>query len=122
MEAERHVQEGGACCPYGGAYRRTRRAWDDAGGQREALPYRPVRIKNFAAMRLDWHLVKQHERHWVLFGAAETKSHVPYEAVVSHPTQLLCTVRVLALTRTGLAPAWIRSAYPDAPRKILDSL
>lgn len=46
------------------------------------LAYRPVRIKNFAAMRLGRHLVKQRARHWILFGAAETKSHVPYEAVV----------------------------------------
>lgn len=56
------------------------------------LAYRPVRIKNFAAMRLGQHLVEQHGRHWILLAAAETKSHVPYEAVVPEAleTALAC--------------------------------
>ena len=45
------------------------------------LAYRPVRKKNFAAMRLGIHVVEQHGRHWMLFSAAETKNRVAYQAM-----------------------------------------
>jgi len=47
------------------------------------LAYRPVRKKNFAAMRVGVHVVEQEGRHWILFSAAETKNHVAYQ--VSFP-------------------------------------
>jgi len=46
------------------------------------LAYRPVRKKNFAAMRLGVHIVEQHGRHWMQFSAAETKNRVAYQAVL----------------------------------------
>jgi integrase/recombinase XerD len=45
------------------------------------LAYRPVREKNFAAMRLSRHLTKVGGRWQIFFDGAETKSHVPYQAV-----------------------------------------
>jgi hypothetical protein len=45
------------------------------------LAYRPVRLKNFASMRLGQHVVKIGGRTWMLFDAAETKSRRPCEAV-----------------------------------------
>jgi integrase/recombinase XerD len=45
------------------------------------LAYRPVRKKNFAAMRVGVHLVEEHGRYWMRFSAAETKNRVAYEAV-----------------------------------------
>jgi integrase len=46
------------------------------------LAYRPVRLKNFASMRLGHHLTKVGGCWQILFAADETKSHVPYEAIV----------------------------------------
>ncbi len=46
------------------------------------LAYRPVRRKNLAMMRLGRHLVKVSGSWQILFAADETKSHVPYEAVL----------------------------------------
>jgi hypothetical protein len=46
------------------------------------LAYRPVRLKNLAMMRLGLHLTKVSECWHVHFAADETKSHVPYEAIV----------------------------------------
>jgi integrase/recombinase XerD len=46
------------------------------------LAYRPVRRKNLAMIRLDRHLVKVSSCWQILFAAEETKSCVPYEAVV----------------------------------------
>jgi integrase/recombinase XerD len=46
------------------------------------LAYRPVRRQNFAAIRLGRHLVRQDNHFWLLFAAAETKTHTPYEAVI----------------------------------------
>jgi hypothetical protein len=46
------------------------------------LAYRPVRLKNFASMRLGRHLTKVGGCWQILFAADETKSHVPYEAIV----------------------------------------
>jgi hypothetical protein len=46
------------------------------------LAYRPVRLKNFAMMRLGRHLVKVSGSWQILFAAHETKTHVRYEATV----------------------------------------
>lgn len=46
------------------------------------LAYRPIRLKNLAMMRLGGHLVKVSGCWQILFPAEETKSHVPYEAVL----------------------------------------
>jgi integrase/recombinase XerD len=46
------------------------------------LAYRPIRRKNLAMMRLGRHLVKVTGCWQILFAAEETKSHVPYEAVL----------------------------------------
>ncbi len=45
------------------------------------LAYRPVRLKNLASMHLGQHVVEMGDRTWMLFGAEETKSRRPYEAV-----------------------------------------
>ena len=45
------------------------------------LAHRPVRIKNFAAIRLGRQLVLQGERYWLVFAAEETKTGQPWEAV-----------------------------------------
>ena len=44
--------------------------------------YRPVRRRNLAMMRLGRHLMKVGGRWRIVFGAEETKTHVPYEAVL----------------------------------------
>ena len=46
------------------------------------LAYRPVRLKNFAMMRLGRHLMQVTGSWQILFGAHETKTHVPYESAV----------------------------------------
>ena len=46
------------------------------------LAYRPVRRRNLAMMRLGRHLMKVGGRWRIVFGAEETKTHVPYEAVL----------------------------------------
>jgi site-specific recombinase XerD len=46
------------------------------------LAYRPVRLKNLAMMRLGRHLTKVSGCWQILFAPEETKSHVPYEAIV----------------------------------------
>jgi integrase/recombinase XerD len=46
------------------------------------LAYRPLRLRNFAMMRLGRHLTKVSGCWQILFAADETKSHVPYEAIV----------------------------------------
>ena len=51
------------------------------------LAYRPVRIKNLAAMRLGQQLKKISGNWWILFAAEETKSHRAYEAMF--PSALL---------------------------------
>jgi integrase len=55
------------------------------------LAHRPVRRKNFAAIRIGRHLVQQGGNFWLLFGADETKTGAPYEAVV--PTALVTALR-----------------------------
>jgi integrase/recombinase XerD len=46
------------------------------------LAYRPVRLKNLAMMRMGRHLTKVSGCWQILFAADETKSRVPYEAMV----------------------------------------
>jgi integrase len=46
------------------------------------LAYRPVRLKNFAMMRLGRHLMKVSGSWQIQFAAQETKTHVRYEAAV----------------------------------------
>src|SRR5580704_827976 len=46
------------------------------------LSYRPVRLKNLATMRLGRHLVKAGGSWRIVFAADETKSRIPYEAVL----------------------------------------
>ena len=46
------------------------------------LAYRPLRLKNLAMMRLGRHLTKVSGCWQILFDADETKSHIPYEAMV----------------------------------------
>jgi integrase len=46
------------------------------------LAYRPVRMKNFAMMRLGRHLTKASGSWQIHFAAQETKTHVLYEAAV----------------------------------------
>ena len=46
------------------------------------LAYRPIRRRNLAMMRLGQHLVKVGGCWRILFAAEETKTHVPYEAVL----------------------------------------
>jgi integrase len=46
------------------------------------LAYRPIRRKNLAMMRLGRHLMKVGGLWRILFTAEETKTHVPYEAVL----------------------------------------
>ncbi len=50
-------------------------------GFRMMLAYRPVRLKNFAAMCLGQHVVALGGHTWMVFAATETKSRRPYEAV-----------------------------------------
>jgi integrase/recombinase XerD len=45
------------------------------------LAHRPLRIKNFTAIRLGHQLFRQGERYWLVFGADETKTGQPWEAV-----------------------------------------
>jgi integrase/recombinase XerD len=51
------------------------------------LAYRPVRRKNLAMMRLGQHLVQIGGSWQIVFSAEETKTHVPYEAIL--PVALL---------------------------------
>lgn len=44
------------------------------------LAYRPVRMRNFAALRLGRQLFRQGERYWLVFTAEETKTGQPWEA------------------------------------------
>jgi integrase len=46
------------------------------------LAYRPVRLKNFAMMRLGRHLMNMSGLWQIQFAAQETKTHVRYEAAV----------------------------------------
>ena len=46
------------------------------------LAYRPLRLKNFAAMRLGTHLVEARGHYGIIFPASEMKNRVPYEAVI----------------------------------------
>jgi hypothetical protein len=45
------------------------------------LTYRPLRLKNFAGMRLGHHLMKVGGAWHILLSADETKTRVPHQAV-----------------------------------------
>jgi integrase/recombinase XerD len=49
------------------------------------LAHRPLRIKNFAAIRLGQQLICQEGRAWLVFAAAETKTKQPWEAEFPEP-------------------------------------
>lgn len=55
------------------------------------LAYRPLRIKNFAALCLGQHLVQKSSRFWLLVSAQETKARIPYE--VAFPDALVGALR-----------------------------
>ena len=78
------------------------------------LTYRPVRRRNLAMMRLGRHLMKVGGRWRIVFGAEETKTHVPYEAVL--PAALRPRLeRYLDAYRPVLLRGWQAHGNPDAP-------
>jgi integrase/recombinase XerD len=77
------------------------------------LAYRPVRRKNLAMMRLGRHLMKVGGCWRIVFGAEETKTHVPYEAVL--PAALGPRLeRYLDLHRPALLRGEQEDSNPDA--------
>ena len=77
------------------------------------LAYRPVRLKNFAMMRLGRHLTRSGACWRILFGADETKSHVAYEALL--PSALVPHLeRYLAVHRPVLLRGECISGAADA--------
>ena len=78
------------------------------------LTYRPVRRRNLAMMRLGRHLMKVGNRWRIVFAAGETKTHVPYEAVL--PAALGPRLeRYLDAYRPVLLRGWQAHGNPDAP-------
>ena len=78
------------------------------------LAYRPVRRKNLAMMRLGRHLMKVGGSWQILFAAEETKTHVPYEAVL--PSALAPRLeRYLDAHRPVLLRGEPADRNPDAP-------
>jgi hypothetical protein len=78
------------------------------------LAYRPVRQKNFASMRLGQHLTKVGDGWQIQFAATETKTHVPYEAIV--PSALVSKLeRYLDVHRPVLMHAKSTDDRADAP-------
>jgi hypothetical protein len=78
------------------------------------LAYRPVRLKNLAMMRLGHHLTKVGRCWQIYFAADETKSHVPYEAIV--PSALTPRLeRYLDIHRPVLRRGERANSRPDAP-------
>jgi integrase/recombinase XerD len=78
------------------------------------LAYRPVRRKNLAMMRLGRHLMKVGGRWQIVFAAQETKSHIPYEAVL--PAALASRVeRYFDVHRPVLLRGKQKDNNPDAP-------
>ena len=78
------------------------------------LAYRPVRRKNLAMMRLGRHLMKVGGRWRIVFAAEETKTHVPYEAVL--PAALGPRLeRYLDVHRPVLLRGKREDGNPDAP-------
>jgi integrase len=78
------------------------------------LAYRPVRRKNLAMMRLGRHLIKAGGRWRIVFAAEETKTRVPYEAVL--PAALGPRLeRYLDLHRPVLLRGRREARNPNAP-------
>ena len=77
------------------------------------LTYRPVRRRNLAMMRLGRHLMKVAGSWRIVFAAEETKTYVPYEAVL--PASLGQLERYLDLHRPVLLRGWQAHGNPDAP-------
>jgi integrase/recombinase XerD len=78
------------------------------------LAYRPVRRRNLAMMRLHRHLVKVGGSWRIVFAAEETKTHVPYEAVL--PAALARRLeRYLDAYRPVLLRGEPAGGNPDAP-------
>jgi integrase/recombinase XerD len=79
------------------------------------LSYRPVRLKNLAVMRLGRHLVKAGGAWRIVFASDETKSHVPYEAIL--PVTLAPRLdQYLAVHRPVLMAGEQAQGRADAPR------
>jgi hypothetical protein len=76
-------------------------------------PDRPLRIKNFAAIRLGHQLLRQDERYWLVFSADETKAGQPWEAVFPE-TLLPCLARYLEHHR----PVLLRGERGTVPANI----
>ena len=78
------------------------------------LTYRPVRRRNLAMMQLGLHLMKVAGSWRVAFAAEETKTHVPFDAVL--PAALGPRLeRYLDLHRPALLRGWQAHGNPDAP-------
>ena len=78
------------------------------------LAYRPVRRRNLAMMLLGQHLVKVGGSWRIVFAAEETKTHVPYEAVL--PAALGPRLeRYLDVHRPVLLRGGPVDGNPDAP-------
>ena len=78
------------------------------------LAYRPVRRKNLAMMRLGRHLMRAGGSWRIVFAAEETKTHVPYEAVL--PAALGPRLeRYLDVYRPVLLGGGQPHGNPDAP-------
>jgi integrase len=78
------------------------------------LAYRPIRLKNLAMMRLGRHLVKAGTCWRIVFAADDTKSHVPYEALL--PSALAPRLeRYLAVHRPVLMRGEQADGKTDAP-------
>jgi integrase len=78
------------------------------------LAYRPVRRRNLAMMRLGRHLMKVGGSWRIVFGAEETKTHVPYEAVLLAALGARLE-RYLDLHRPVLMRGRQEAGNPDAP-------
>jgi len=79
-----------------------------------SLAYRPVRRKNLAMMRLGRHLVKAGGSWQIVFAAEETKTRVPYEAVL--PAALGPRLeRYLGVHRPVLLRGRQEAGNPNAP-------
>jgi integrase/recombinase XerD len=78
------------------------------------LAFRPVRRKNLAMMRLGRHLMKVGGCWQIVFAAEETKTRVPYEAVL--PAALGPRLeRYLGVHRPVLLRGRLAASNPDAP-------
>jgi integrase len=78
------------------------------------LAYRPIRLKNLAMMRIGRHLAKASGSWRIVFAAEDTKSHVPYEALL--PSALTPRLeRYLDVYRSVLMRGEQADGKKDAP-------